>query len=105
VLSKKERQMGQKIVLSEPQEFGVKALTLTVYPLGGEKLLELTDKLQNLEKLQNSKDLKKIIEVSMEVVYEIIHDDNPTVTMGDLLKNLSLPGAVKIVQFAMGTEL
>jgi hypothetical protein len=94
VLSKKERQMGQKIVLSEPQEFGVKALTLTVYPLGGEKLLELTDKLQ-----------KKIIEVSMEVVYEIIHDDNPTVTMGDLLKNLSLPGAVKIVQFAMGTEL
>jgi hypothetical protein len=95
----------EKVILSEAKEFESKAFKIVVYQLSGAKLLELAPKVSEFEKLQNSKDLEKVVTACMELVFEIIKEDNPTITVADLLKNVSLSGAVKIVHTAMGATL
>ena len=93
----------ERIVLSEATEFQLKDGTvLKVYPLSGEKIIEIFPQVEELEKLQASKDIRKVITLCMTLVYEIVKEDNPTITTALLLKNLPISGGVKIINIAMG---
>jgi len=88
--------MAEKIKLSPTIELEIGNTIIKVKPLSIKRVIELSPKLQELEKIS---DLKKQGIALIDFCYEIIKDLNE-LTKEQLSEILTLEGAVKILQIA-----
>jgi len=94
--------MSEKINLSQSTEFQLRGnVTLQVYPASLEVLSLLSPKLDEMNKLTKSTDMKKQMEVFLDVIFELVKDDND-IKKTDLSKVLTVEAGVKIMQKALG---
>jgi hypothetical protein len=94
---------NEKVNLSQATEFLLRGnVTLNVYPASLETLSLLAPKLDEMNKLSKSTDMKKQMDLFLDVVYELVKDDND-VKKTDLKKALTVEAGVKIMQKALGS--
>jgi hypothetical protein len=95
--------MAEKINLSECTEYALRGnITLKVYPASLEVISLLAPRLEEFEKLAKTTDMKKQMELFLEIVYALIKDDND-ITKEAFKKALSIEAGVKIMQKALGS--
>lgn len=94
---------NEKVNLSQATEFTLRGnVTLNVYPASLETLSLLAPKLDEMNKLSKSTDMKKQMDLFLDVVYELVKDDND-VKKTDLKKALTVEAGAKIMQKALGS--
>jgi len=92
--------MGEKINLAEGQEYQLKGgVSVMVYPASLEQIMLVT---KQIDKLGGSNKLDVQLKLFVDIVYDLIHEDNPTIKKVDLNKCLSMQSAIKILQAVMG---
>jgi len=95
--------MSEKVNLTEATEFLLRGnVTLKVYPASIEVLSSLAPQLDEMNKLSKSTDIKKQMDLFLDVVYDLIKDDNE-IKKADLKKALTVEAGVKVMQTALGS--
>lgn len=92
--------MAEKINLAEGQEYTLrKGVTIIVYPASLEQIMGVT---KQIDKLGSTDKLDAQVKLFSEIIHDLIHEDNPTLTKSDLVKCLSIQASIQILQQAMG---
>ena len=90
-----------KIVLSKPTEYQIRNTVLMVYPVSLEKIILISEKMEQLEK---AKKVAEQAELMLQIVYELVKEDNKGVSLEELRKILTLEAGMKIISTAMGSD-
>jgi len=98
--------MSEKIILSQATEYEVKGgVCIKVYPASLETLSQLEPKLTNLDKVSSDTDFTTQINSFIDVVFDLIKEDNPSIRKEDLKKCLTVEACLKIIQSAVGSVM